>query len=134
MNDTPDPNAIKKISLALLEPPHEACDAWGCIRNEPVGIISERIFEDYVKIFIYCVDAKYYYGYHIKIGTMLRQKAANINDRSFGNADIARAAASIEIEGVCNTNRSVKAVFADFIRIRYNQGSLFEELDLAVAE
>ena len=129
MNDTPDPNAIKKISLAPPEPPHEACDAWGCIRNEPVGTISEHIFEDYVKIYIYCVDSKYYYGYHIKIGTMLRQKAASINDRSFGNADHARAAASIEIESVCNTNKNVKSAFADFIRIRYNQGSLFEGLD-----
>ncbi|MCL2410082.1 MAG: hypothetical protein FWC97_00420 [Treponema sp.] len=129
MNDALDHNAIKRISLAPAVSPHKSCDAWGCIRSEPVGTVFERIIEDYVKIFIYCVDAGYYYGYHIKIGTMLRQKAANINDRKFGNADLARVAASIEVENICNTNKNVKKVFADFIRVRYNQGSLFEEVD-----
>ena len=117
---------VRSISMVPAEPPNNACDAWGNIRTEPAGGTEERHGDYYVKIFIYSVEGKFFYGYQLKIGTMIRQKAANIKDRSFSTAELARSACSIEIERVCNSNKNVKKLFADFIRIRYNQGSLFD--------
>ena len=126
MSDVSNPDDIRKISLVPAEPPNAMCDAWGNIRGEPAGSTEERHGDYYVKIFIYGVDGRFYYGYQIKIGTMIRQKTANIKDRSFSTAELARSSASVEIERVCGTNKNVNKLFADFIRIRYNQGSLFE--------
>jgi len=126
MSDVSNPDDIRKISLVPPAPPNAVCDAWGNIKGEPAGSIEERHCEHYVKIFIYSVDGRFYYGYQIKVGTMIRQKAANINDRNFPTAELARSSASVEIERVCSTNKNVNKLFADFIRIRYNQGSLFE--------
>ena len=117
---------VRAISLIPAAPPNGQCDAWGNIRGEPAGTTEERHGDYYVKILIHCVEGVFYYGYQIKIGTMIRQKAANIKDRSFSTAELARSSASMEIERVCNTNKNVKKLFADFIRIRYNQGTLFE--------
>jgi len=126
MSDDVDPAAIKKISLIPSAPPDESCDAWGNIKGEPFCKVEERHGEWFVKIFIHRVEDRYYYGYQINIKTIVRQKMANINDRSFGSADYARSSASIEIERICNENKNVRKIFANFVQIRYNQGSLFE--------
>jgi len=117
---------VRSISLVPAAPPNNQCDVWGNVQGEPAGSTEERHGDWYVKITVYCVEGKFYYGYQIKIGTMIRQKTANIKDRAFSTAELARSSASVEIERVCNTNKNVKKLFADFIRIRYNQGSLFE--------
>jgi hypothetical protein len=61
------------------------------------------------------------------MGTMIRERAANIRSEVFGTADAARTAASREIEALCGTNKNVKKLFVDFGKIRYNQGMLFED-------
>jgi hypothetical protein len=119
-------NEVRSISLIPPAPPSGSCDAWGNIRGEPDGTAEERHGEDSVKITVHYTDGRWFYGYQIKIGTMIKQKAANVKDHPFSSADFARSAASIEVERVCNTNKNVKRIFAEFIRIRYNQGSLFE--------
>jgi len=126
MNDDADPAAIKKISLIPHVPTGESCDTWGNIQGEPFSVIEERHGDWYVKIFIYRVQNRYYYGYQINIKTMIRQKTASVNNRSFDSVDYARSAASIEIERACNENKNARKIFADFVQIRYNQGSLFE--------
>jgi hypothetical protein len=110
------------------EPDNNACDAWGNIRGEPSVVVEERHGDYYIKILVYCVDGLFYYSFQLKIGTMIRQKVANISDQAFKSPDAARSSASVEIERLCNTNKNTKKYFAEFIRIRYNQGSLFEEL------
>jgi len=125
-SDDLDPDGIKKVSLIPLTPQDESCDTWGNIQGEPLCTVEERHGEGSVKIFIHRTNGRFYYGYQINIKTMVRQKTANINDHSFGSADFARSVASIEIERVCNTNKNVKKTFANFVQIRYNQGSLFE--------
>jgi len=126
MSDEVDSSAIKKISLIPHTLISNSCDAWGNIQGEPFCVVAERHSDYSVKIFIYCVENRFYYGYQINIKTMIRQKTACVNDRSFGSADYARSAASIEIEKACNENKNVRKAFADFVQIRYNQGSLFE--------
>ena len=126
MNDDADLAAIKKISLIPHAPTDESYDTWGNIQGEPFCVIEERHGEYFVKIFIYCVENSFYYGYQINIKTMIRQKVASVNNRSFDSVDYARSAASIEIEKACNENKNVRKIFANFIQIRYNQGSLFE--------
>ena len=120
-----DPTAIKKISLIPKMPKDETCDTWGNIQGEPFCVIEERHDDWFVKVFVHHVENRYYYGYQINIKTMVRQMTASMNDRSFDSADYARSSASIEVERVCNENKHVKKIFADFIQIRYNQRSLF---------
>jgi len=128
MSDDFDPEGLGNISLIPSKPPGESCDTWGNIQGEPLCTVEERHGNCFVRIFIFCVNGRFYYGYQINIGTMVKQKTANINDHSFSSADFARSAASIEIERICNTNKNVKKIFADFIKIRYNQRSLFESI------
>ena len=126
MQNEPNPNDIKGISLIPEAPPNALCDAWGNICVEPCGQIEERHGDYFVRIFIHNFNDRYYYGYQLKIGTMIRQRVANAKDQGFSTTEIARSSASVEIERVCNTNKNVKKLFADFLRIRYNQGTLFK--------
>jgi len=107
-------------------PKGETCDTWGNIQGEPICVIEERQGDWFVKIHIYCIENRYYYGYQINIKKMIKQKTACVNGQSYSSANYARSAASIEIEKTCNENKNVRKIFADFIQIRYNQGSLFE--------
>ena len=126
MSDDFYPEGLSNVYLIPSAPPGESCDTWGNIQGEPLCTVEERHGNGFVRIFIFSAGGRFYYGYQISIGTMVKQKTANINAHSFGSADFARSAASIEIERICNTNKNVKKMFADFIKIRYNQGSLFE--------
>ncbi|GHV90431.1 hypothetical protein AGMMS50268_09340 [Spirochaetia bacterium] len=114
------------ISPIPEAPMHSACDVWGNIRLEPSYIVEERHGDYFCNILVYCVDGLFYYGFQLKIGTTIRQAAANINGRAFTSSNAARSAASIEIEAECNKNKNTKKFFAEFTIIRYNQGSLFE--------
>jgi hypothetical protein len=121
MND--DDPLISMIPPGTVNP---ACDVWGNIRGEPFCVVDERHGDFFCRILIFCVDGLFYYGFQLKIGTTVRQATANINGRVFKSSDAARSAASIEIEAECNKNKNTKKFFAEFIKIRYNQGSLFE--------
>jgi len=126
MSEELEREGIRNVSPIPPAPPSESCDIWGNIQGEPVCMVEERHGECFVKVFIHRADGRFYYGYQISIKTMVRQKTANVNDRSFGSADSARSAASIEIERVCGTNKNVRKIFAHFVQIRYSQGILFE--------
>jgi hypothetical protein len=54
----------------------------------------------------FCIDGLFYYGFQVKIGTTIRQEAANINGRVFKTSEAARSAASIEIEKECGRNKN----------------------------
>jgi hypothetical protein len=103
------------------------CDAWGNIRGEPCGTVDERHGDNFIRVLIYKREEGFYYGFQLKVGTMIREQATNIHGEAFGTADTARAAAGREIEALCGTNKNVKKLFVDFGKIRYNQGMLFED-------
>jgi hypothetical protein len=105
-----------------------AVDRWGNYRGDPKRIIEERHGDDFIRISIYwAADGVFRYGFQVKVGTMIRQKAANAAGDAFSTVELARMAASVEIEGLCGTNKNVKRAFADFTQIRYSQRGLFEE-------
>jgi hypothetical protein len=105
----------------------DGCDAWGNIREKPSSTVDEHHGDNFIRVLFYNRDTVYYYGFQVKMGTMFRERSANIHDEAFGSADAARAAANREIEALCGTNKNVKKLFVDFGKIRYNQGMLFEE-------
>jgi hypothetical protein len=100
-------------------------DTWGNMRGEPQKLIEETHGDNFVKISIYDAGGLYCYGYQLKMGTVLRQKAANIGAAMYKTPEAARDAAGNEIAGICAGNKNSKRMFADFINIRYNQADLF---------
>jgi hypothetical protein len=100
-------------------------DTWGNLRGEPHNVIEETIGDNFIKIFIYRVDAAYCYGFQLKVGTLIRQKAANINAATYKTGRAAREAAGKEIEAVCAGNKNSKKFFTDFTKIRYTEYDLF---------
>lgn len=126
MSDVSDPDDIQKISLVPAMLPNALCDAWGNIRLDPTCMVEERHGDYFCRILVYCVDGLFYYGFQLRIGTTIRQTVASINGQAFKTSELARSAASIEIERECNKNKNTKKFFAEFIKIRYSQGSLFE--------
>jgi hypothetical protein len=103
----------------------EDCDIWGNLRNNPARIIEERHGDNFINLFIYEYEHHFYYGYQLKVGTMIRQKLANVKDKNYPGSDIARVYASAEIKTLCDTNKNVRKLFEDFTKIRYNQPELF---------
>ena len=99
--------------------------AYGAIKAEPVKVIEESHKKNYVKISIYEVAGAYYYGYRLKVDRIIRQKAANINDKPLESAESARIAARAEILNICSHSRFVRGIFEDFTNIMYNQYELF---------
>jgi hypothetical protein len=103
----------------------ENFDTWGNLRGEPCKVIEEAHGENHVKVSIFRVDNAYCYGYQLKVGTLIRQKAANIGMAIHNSEGAAREAAANEVAAVCNTNKNSKKFFEEFSRIRYNQYDLF---------
>jgi hypothetical protein len=112
---------------AVIPPAEEdgAVDRWGNLRGDPQRVIDERHGDYFIKVMIYRYRDFFYYGYQLKVGTMIRQRAANVSGQVFKTPETARMAASLEIEKACAENKNVRKLFADFTMIRYSQGSLF---------
>lgn len=108
---------------------NSVCDAWGNIRNDPIKIIEESDDDNFVKVFVYEIDGAFYFGYQINVGKTIRQKAANINDRSFKTKELARIYGCAEVETACNSNKNTRKLFAGFKKIKYAQPELFAEED-----
>jgi hypothetical protein len=100
-------------------------DTWGNLRGEPYKLIEETHRENTVKVFIYRADMLFYYGYQLKVGTLLRQRAANIGAPAYKTEGAAREAAGKEIKIICDGNKNSKKYFEDFTQIRYSEYDLF---------
>jgi hypothetical protein len=100
-------------------------DIWGNLRGDPHKVIEETHEENTVKVFIYKVDTFFYYGYQLKVGTLLRQRAANIEALAYKTEWSAREAAGKEIEIICVGNKNSKKHFEEFTKIRYIEHDLF---------
>ena len=106
----------------------ENFDTWGNLRGDPLCVIDEAHGDNFVKILIYKADGFFAYGFQLKVGTVIRQKAANIGGAVFKSEGEAREAAGIEIEAVCAANKNSKKYFAEFSKIRYIEYDLFSEV------
>ena len=100
-------------------------DTWGNLRGEPDKIIEERHGDNSAKIFIYKIGELFCYGFQLKMGTIIRQKAANIGAAVYKTPGAAHEAAGNEIANICATNKNSKNYFADFVKIRYTDCDLF---------
>jgi hypothetical protein len=105
-----------------------AFNSLGNIRCPPEKVIEERHGNNFIKVLIYEHNGGFLYGYQIKIAGMIRQKAANVNDRIRGSSEAAFTDACKEIQNLCMAKRSVREIFIDFDKIMcYNQLELFTE-------
>jgi hypothetical protein len=102
-------------------------DRWGNFKFSPAKIIEEIREGNFVKIFLYEYEGGFYYGYQLKLGGVVKQKAANKNDAALGTADAARIHACMDITKIGMANRSIRAIFTTFDKVRYNQPTLFDE-------
>jgi len=100
-------------------------DTWGNFRGAPLRSIDEVQGENNIKISIYKVGELFSFGYQLKVGTVIRQKAANIGGAIYKTEGAAREAAGKEVEAVCASNKNSKKAFADFQNILYNEYDLF---------
>jgi hypothetical protein len=103
-------------------------DTWGNLRGEPCRVIEEAHGKNTVKVSVYRVDNAFCYGYQLKVGTLIRQKVANISGAIHNSEGRARTAAGNEIAAICDTNKNSKKFFAEFTKIRYNEYDLFGDL------
>jgi hypothetical protein len=102
-------------------------DAWGNFRSAPVKTIEESHEGNFLKLFIYEHDNTFLFGYQLKLGGVVKQKMANIGDTAYKTSDEARIAGCREIQAVGKANRSMRKVFAEFSKIRYDEPELFGE-------
>jgi hypothetical protein len=100
-------------------------DTWGNLRGDPIKVIDEARENNFVKISIFKVGELYAYGFQLRVGTVIRQRAANIGGAIYDSEGAAREAAGNEVEAICATNKNSKKYFADFQKIRYNNYDLF---------
>jgi hypothetical protein len=100
-------------------------DAWGNLRGDPFNFIEETHGENTIKVFIYQVEMLFYYGYQLKVGTLLRQRVANIGAVAYKTEAAAQEAAGKEIEIICAGNKNSKKYFEEFTKVRYIEYDLF---------
>jgi hypothetical protein len=100
-------------------------NTWGNLRGDPVRIIEEAHGDNFVKVSIYQSGVSFAYGFQLKMGTVIRQRAANISGAVFKSEGSAREAAGKEVEAICATNKNSKKYFAEFSKIMYTDYDLF---------
>jgi hypothetical protein len=100
-------------------------DTWGNLRGEPFLIIEEAHGTNFINIFIYKAGDLFSFGYQLRVGTILRQKKANISGAIYKTNGAAREAAGNEVAALCATNKNSKKYFAEFQKIKYTDYDLF---------
>ncbi|GHU35006.1 hypothetical protein FACS1894172_16120 [Spirochaetia bacterium] len=100
-------------------------DTWGNLRGDPVKTIQETHDNDFIEVIIYKGDKLFYYGYSLRLGTLILRKAANIKNESYLTAEAARSHACKEIQEVCTRSRNAQKAIVNFTRIWVQQGELF---------
>ena len=100
------------------------CDAWGNIKLQP-ETIAERHGDNFVSIAIYKIDSNYYFGYQIKLVSVLVNKAGNISGKKYQSADAARLAACLEMRNIIQKNRAARKAVSDFKIVVPEQLELF---------
>ena len=128
MIETPVENLPPVVNNAVIPAPARPyCDIWGNIKKEPLKAIVESHKGDFINVYIYEIEAAFYYGFQLKLRKLIYQKEANvINDTAQNSADAALYCARRDLVSLVN-NYSKKLVetFLTFDKICYNQPELF---------
>jgi hypothetical protein len=102
------------------------CDSWGNIKTAEKKVIEESHGADFVNVYIFHLETGFYFGYQLKIKTLIMQKQANIKDTPAKTEHEARIAAREELFSIIEKqSKKILEAFLFFDRICYNQGELF---------
>jgi hypothetical protein len=123
--ETPAENAPPVIgAVNIPEYARPYCDIWGNIQKEPVKVLEETHDPNFVKVFIFCTEQGFFYGYQLKFDKLVLQKKANINDVPLQSEKEALNTARSELIAA-TTEKKLLKVFITFDTICYNQPELF---------
>jgi hypothetical protein len=123
--ETPVENAPPVIGVVNIpEYARSYCDIWGNIKKKPVKILEETQGPNFVKVFIFCTEQGFFYGYQLKLDKLILQKKANINDVPLQTEREALNTARNELIAAA-TEKKLLRVFITFDTICYNQPELF---------
>jgi hypothetical protein len=110
-------------AISIPESARPLCDIWGNFIN-PLKTIEQKHGNNFIKVFIYDFESRFYFGYQLKLEKLVREKKANVSDLSHDTEEKARKAARDELTGLA-TETKLKKVFITFDKICYNQPELF---------
>jgi hypothetical protein len=110
-------------AVSIPEAARQLCDIWGNFIN-PVKIIEQNHGNNFIKIFIYGFESRFYFGYQLKLEKLIREKKANVSDVFYDTEEKARKAARNELTSL-TTETKLRKVFIEFDKICYNQPELF---------
>ena len=111
-------------SLNIPESARAYCDIWGNIKKEPIEVIEENHGPNFIRVLIFAVNDRFFYGYQLKLSKIILQKQANINDKPEETKNNAKLAARDELINVAK-EKNINDIFIMFDKICYNQPELF---------
>jgi hypothetical protein len=115
------PIVFNAVSIPKIA--RQLCDTWGNFIN-PLRTIEQNHGKNFIKVFIYGFESRFYFGYQFKLEKLIREKRANISDVFYNTEENARKAARSEMTGLV-TETKLKKLFVMFDKICYNQPELF---------
>jgi hypothetical protein len=111
-------------AVSIPESARQFCDIWGNFIN-PIKTIEQNHTNNFIKVFIYGFESRFYFGYQLKIKKVIREKRANIADVPIDTEEKARKAARDELTTIVREEKLQK-VFITFDKMCYNQPELFD--------
>jgi hypothetical protein len=110
-------------AVSIPESARPLCDIWGNF-NSPMKTIEQNHGNNFIKVFIYSFESRFYFGYQLRLEKLIREKRANVSDIFYGTEEGARKAARDELTSLA-TETKLRKVFITFDIICYNQPELF---------
>jgi hypothetical protein len=110
-------------AVSIPEAARPLCDIWGNF-IKPIKTIEQNHGNDFIKIFIYDFESRFYFGYQLKLKKVIREKRGNIADIPIDTEEKTRKAAKDELINLVMETKLQK-VFISFDKICYNQPELF---------
>jgi hypothetical protein len=110
-------------AVSIPEAARRLCDIWGNFIN-PLKTIEQGHGNNFIKVFIYGFEERFYFGYQLKIEKLIREKKANVSDVFYDTEEKARIAARNELSGL-TTETKLRKAFITFDKTCYNQPELF---------
>jgi hypothetical protein len=110
-------------AVSIPESARPLCDIWGNFVH-PLKTIEQNHGNDFIKIFIYSFESRFYFGYQLKLKRVIREKKANVSDIPIDTEEKTRKAARDELTSLV-TETKLQKVFISFDKICYNQPELF---------
>jgi hypothetical protein len=110
-------------AVSIPESARQLCDIWGNFIN-PLKTIEQNHGNNFIKVFIYGFENRFYFGYQLKLEKLIKEKKANVSDISYDTEEKAQKAAKDELTSLA-TETKLRKVFIMFDKICYNQPELF---------